>query len=234
MPIREDSSTLLTIAAMVPSLFLLYKIYQWDRTEKEPKGLLLKLFLLGALSIIPAVIVELIGTSICMNLFGEGTLLFNLALFILVVGPAEEGFKLLFLRLGSWRNKAFDTMFDGIIYALFVSMGFALFENIGYVQSLGWQAAIVRALTAIPAHASFSVFMGIWYTTAKQCELRGDLPGKKANLQKAFIIPALIHGIYDTIPSIELSSFIFVFFMVVVFTRAYRIVQMMSKSDLPL
>ena len=236
MPIQEQPSTLLTIAAILPSLFLIYKVYQWDKTEKEPKGLLLSLFILGALSILPAVFFELVGTRILLSFFEENSFWMVIAMFILVVGPVEEGLKYFFLKKRSWKHKAFDSMFDGIIYALVVSMGFALFENIGYVQQMGLYAAFIRALTAIPAHATFSVFMGIWYAYAKQCENRGDIKGMKSNLTKAFLIPACIHGIYDTIPSLNIpgSEFIFIVFILFLFRKAYNLVKETAQNDIPL
>jgi hypothetical protein len=44
----------------------------------------------------------------------------------------------------------FSQKFDGIVYAVFVSMGFAAIENIMYVFDYGYQTGLVRAFTAVP------------------------------------------------------------------------------------
>ena len=49
----------LFVAAVIPSVFILLLIIKKDRFEKEPFRLLLATFILGALSIIPAVFIEL-------------------------------------------------------------------------------------------------------------------------------------------------------------------------------
>ena len=63
----------------------------------------------------------------------------------------------------SWRNPNFNYLFDAVVYAVFVSLGFAAFENIKYVFTYGLSVALTRAVTAVPGHLSFSVFMGIFY-----------------------------------------------------------------------
>jgi hypothetical protein len=55
---------LLIILASLPGILLIAYVYKQDKIEKEPKGLLIKLMLFGVLSIIPAVIAELIGGAI--------------------------------------------------------------------------------------------------------------------------------------------------------------------------
>ena len=77
-----------------------------------------------------------------------------------MVALTEEA-KFIALRYYAFRNKNFNEPFDGIIYAVYISMGFA-FVNILYVSQGGMQVAILRTFTAVPAHAMFAVMMGYY------------------------------------------------------------------------
>lgn len=72
-----------------------------------------------------------------------------------VVALIEEFSKYIIVRYYNQPRKWFNEPFDGIIYAVMVSMGFAAFENILYVLQGGFEVALLRAFTAIPAHATF-------------------------------------------------------------------------------
>lgn len=83
----------------------------------------------------------------------------------------------MFLHARTWRNPNFNYRFDGIVYAVFVSLGFAAFENIQYVLHYGLSVALPRAIFAVPGHMSFAVFMGLFYGRAKLYEAWGDGAG---------------------------------------------------------
>ncbi|MBP3853894.1 MAG: PrsW family intramembrane metalloprotease, partial [Erysipelotrichaceae bacterium] len=162
-PTYQSGGFLTILAAVIPAVFLLYKVYQYDRTEKEPTSLIVSLVMLGVLSTFCAIATEQFGIGLLSNIFAQDSILFRFFMFFFVVGLSEEGFKFLFLKRRTWNDPNFDTTYDGIIYAVAVSLGFALFENIMYVGRFGLEVAAVRAVTAIPGHACFSVFMGVWY-----------------------------------------------------------------------
>ena len=89
-------------------------------------------------------------------------MLYQIILYFVIVAIAEESSKYFFLKKRTWNNPEFNCQYDGVVYAVFVSLGFALWENINYVLSYGFSTAIVRAITAIPGHACFGVFMGVF------------------------------------------------------------------------
>jgi RsiW-degrading membrane proteinase PrsW (M82 family) len=91
--------------------------------------------------------------------------------------------------------------------------------------------ALVRAVTAVPGHACFGVFMGIFYGIAKKEERSGYQQRSKAFRVLAVIVPALIHGAYDYIASTNSSTLVFVLFIVVLFVLAYWLVDRASKND---
>ena len=81
---------LLVLAALIPAVVLIIYIYRMDRVEREPKGVILKLFLLGALSTLPAVIVEIVLESLLGRLLVPETFLYHLISSFVIVAGAEE------------------------------------------------------------------------------------------------------------------------------------------------
>lgn len=175
--------------AILPVVILLVYIYRKDKFQKEPIGLLLAALGMGMLSVLPIFFVERFLSS--LNPFdGVDGALYTA---FVVAGCVEEGFKLLFLYWLIWRNRYFDEYFDGIVYAVFVSLGFALVENVMYVFSGGLNTGIMRALLSVPAHFLFAVVMGYFFALAKFYRNR------TWNMLLAFIAPMLLHGIFDAL-----------------------------------
>ena len=153
----------------------------------------------------------------------------------LVVAVVEEGAKYLFLLWRTWRDPNFNFSFDGIVYAVFVSLGFAAFENISYVVGYGLTTAVARAVLAIPAHMGFAVFMGYFYARAKRCHDQGNVAGRRRNLWAAFLVAVLLHGFYDACALLGtvLSLLLFVAFVVAMYIIVIRLVKKESKADQP-
>jgi RsiW-degrading membrane proteinase PrsW (M82 family) len=108
-------------------------------------------------------------------------------------GFPEELSKLIILYWIVWKHKDFDQHFDGIIYAVFVSMGFALIENLMYVYEGGLNVALMRAVLAVPGHGFFGVAMGYYFSLARF----HTGPKKTEFLAKCLLVPAILHGLYD-------------------------------------
>lgn len=157
--------------------------------------------------------------------------LYDILLYFGVVAFSEEGAKYFMLRRRSWQHPEFNCQYDGVVYAVFVSLGFALWENISYVLHYGFQTAVVRALTAIPGHACFGVFMGVFYGIAKKYEARGVPDTAMTFRMLAVLFPALLHGAYDYIASMENGDWYFVIFIAVLFALSYFLVSRMSRRD---
>ena len=223
----------LILAAVLPAAYLMIKVYRSDRLEREPAWLVISLVLLGMISTALAGTAEQLGDRILSYFFTEESTAYKALFFFLIVGPAEEGFKYAVLRWRTWRHPAFDCQYDGVVYAVFVSLGFALWENIGYVLMYGMQTAVARALPAVPGHACFGVFMGVWYGMAKRREGAGDAAGSKRMRVRALLIPALLHGFYDFVASRESAagSLVFIVFVILMFVTAYRLVRHVSDND---
>jgi len=223
-------------AALLPALFLLVYIYRKDRVEKEPFALLLSLFLCGVASALCAGVVEGILEPVLGWLIPPGTVLHTVILAFVVVAMVEEGAKYAFLKRRTWNHPAFDCRFDAIVYAVFVSLGFAAYENILYVFHYGLSTALLRAVTAIPAHMSFAVFCGVFYGRAKRCALNGREADAHWNLQIAYVAAVVFHGFYDACAMIGTvsSSLLFLGFVVMMFVAVFKLVKRESYLDQPM
>ena len=198
----------LLLSAIAPALIVIIYINAKDKYEREPKSVLLISFLLGA--IVSVVITTILYVFFdffipITNEFSIGQMLFKA---FVVVALSEEFSKYIIVRYYSQKHKAFNEPFDGIVYAVMVSMGFAMVENLIYVFQGGYEVAIVRAFTAVPAHATFGVLMGYFMGKAK-------FSGKRISDNLiGLLLAILFHGIYDFflfidfIPGIWISAFI--------------------------
>ena len=224
---------ILILAAVVPAIFLMVKVYRSDRLERESPALLRRLAVAGVLSSLLALVEERILSAILGAAVPSGTVLYNVILYFGIVALSEESSKYIFLKKRTWRSPEFNCQYDGVVYAVFVSLGFALWENISYVMNYGFSAAVVRAVTAIPGHACFGVFMGIFYGIAKKHERRGEEGKAKLYGALSLLVPALLHGAYDYIASLQQmqSGWYFVIFIAALFTVTFTLIDQSSEND---
>jgi RsiW-degrading membrane proteinase PrsW (M82 family) len=109
------------IAAFAPALAWLFFFLREDAVHPEPRRLIAKVFIAGALVSVPTFLVQSGFDSL---LRGEFTVLVVLLAFI------EELFKFGAAWLVVRRDKAFDEPVDAMIYMVAASLGFATVENI--------------------------------------------------------------------------------------------------------
>jgi RsiW-degrading membrane proteinase PrsW (M82 family) len=211
------------LASLAPVFIILFYIYFRDKYEKEPLGLLIKALLLGIVIVIPVIFVE----RMLMTMMPQSSKVAAAAYHAFVVaGSTEELFKFLVLYLLVWKNPNFNEKFDGIVYAVFVSLGFAGVENVLYVMDGGMQTALTRALTAVPAHAIFGITMGYYLGIAHMYK---ELKGKY--LARALLVPILLHGIYDFILMVEIDWLLLLFVPFVITLYIMGIKKMKVLSD---
>ncbi|MBQ7455926.1 MAG: PrsW family intramembrane metalloprotease [Clostridia bacterium] len=223
----------LIAAAVLPAAALLIYVYKKDRLEPEPKSLLLRLLVMGVLATSAAAFVERIGLNLLAQVFDEYSLPCIIIFNMLIVAPAEELAKYLLLRWRTWNSPHFNCSFDGVVYAVFVSLGFALWENIDYVTSYGLSVAAIRAVTAVPGHCAFAIFMGAWYGQAKRREAAGDAAGCRRCLRTGVRTAILLHGLYDVFASLATpeGAWIFFAFILVMFVIAFRLLRAKARAD---
>ena len=225
--------------AILPAIFFMIYIYRNDDKEKEPPLLLLKCIIGGLLSVPIAIILEMIAEAVVIYLLENvvsATRVNYGVLTAIFVGLIEEGAKFFFLYRFTWKDKAFNYRFDGIVYAVFVSLGFAALENVFYVFNYGTGVALQRALLTIPGHMSFAVYMGLYYGHAKVSEAVNNPDAKSLNLKAAYAFAVLLHTIFDATLMVEsdIGLIIFFIFVIILDIVVYRTIRFESKNDIPI
>jgi RsiW-degrading membrane proteinase PrsW (M82 family) len=213
----------LLILAIAPSMLIIAYVYFKDKFEKEPWTLLLKNFILGGtVSVLLTFIIGGLLTKFLPTLKSNNILdMFIKAFF--VVALVEEFSKYLIVRFAAQRNKEFNEPYDGIVYAVAVSMGFAALENVLYVYSYGFETGLFRAFTAVPAHATFAILMGYYMGKAKFSENRFLLN------MIGLGVATLFHGAYDFflfinfVPGIALGAFASLFVGILLSRKAMKL-----------
>ena len=212
----------LLLLAVAPVFTIIIYIYFQDKYEKEPSGLLILNFLFGAIVSIIIVTVLYLITGRLIPITDEFSIWQQFVQAFFVVALAEEFSKYVIVKYFAQPKKAFNEPYDGIIYAVMVSMGFACTENIMYVLQGGFETAILRAFTAVPAHATFGILMGFYMGKAKFSNNRIML-----NITGLFLA-VLFHGAYDHflfiafIPGISIGAFISLIIGVILSRKAIK------------
>lgn len=180
------------IIALAPAVILSIILIRKDKNP-EPLRWLLAAVGLGML-VVPAVLfLSYFGLpDISADTFSGAFM----SSFISAAIP-EEGFKFIALYILASKCKHFDEIFDGVVYAVCIGMGFAGVENILYVTGADGDwffIGISSALLSVPAHYAFAVIMGSffavgWFYRSKRTIF----------LAAALILPIIVHGLYDTL-----------------------------------
>ena len=180
--------------ALAPALALALYIYWKDKHEKEPIGVLVVCFVLGSLACLPAGFFNQIGAEVLgFDFDGKNGIAVSFFMAFCVVGFGEELCKYIVLVLYALRKPSFNEPFDGIVYAVMISLGFAALENVFKVQDGGVGVAFARMLTAVPMHAAFGVLMGYQVGLSKFMN-----QSVQTNVSlKGLFLAVFFHGAYD-------------------------------------
>ncbi|MFM7683847.1 MAG: PrsW family glutamic-type intramembrane protease [Bacteroidota bacterium] len=182
----------LLISSIAPALIIMYLIYKQD-LDKEPSQMLVKAFFGGFLAIAITLVIAL-PLGMFESAVPSGFLRSFYKAFFCAGIPEEFAKWLIFYWLIK-KAPHFDQYYDGILYAIFISMGFALVENILYVMPRGIGVAFIRAVVSVPGHMLFVIPMGYYLSLSKFEQ------GKEAANYRmlSLVIPMLLHGTFDFI-----------------------------------
>lgn len=204
----------LILLAIAPIIVAILWIYLKDKYEKEPKKLLAKFFILGAILSILGIVIE--EYLIKINIFTGYSYIFYMS--FIVAALTEEGLKAMILIPNLLKEKSFNEKLDGIIYSIFLSLGFATVENIIYVLfediKIAFEVGIIRGIISIPAHVVFGLTMGYYISKYK---FSSETTQKRKYLSLALLYPILLHGVFDFILMIQYRWSIIVFIIYIVF-----------------
>jgi len=201
--------------AVAPVLICVFYVYIRDKYEKEPIKLLAVGVVLGVAITFPIVQTE----NFVMRFTPDsGVLAESFFLSFVNASLVEEAFKFAILFFLIWRNRNFNERFDGIVYAVFISLGFAGLENVLYVFNPdmgGAETALARAVFSVPGHALFGVAMGFYFAMARFAE--APKARRAWYFSMALAVPLLLHGVYDFILMSDMPYLMVVFVLYVVY-----------------
>ncbi len=230
-------SDLLLLIAILPVILLGLYIYKKDR-NKEPNSLLVKLFVSGILSCFLVLAISEITAiffPFVKNIESSMNFIeFSFYIFIFIA-LTEEFCKWLMTYGIGYQNKEFDEIYDIVVYAVFVALGFAAFENILYVFGIGSVAiGVFRGLLAIPGHVCDGIAMGYYLSLAKYHEKAGNQKEAKKNKIKSIWIPTLYHGIYDycCLTGTSLILILFLVFIIFLYTTSIKKVKILAQENI--
>lgn len=239
---------IISLAALIPVVIFCWYIYSKDKQEKEPIGLLVLLFLVGAVAYLPAILVENSLIGVIDKIFSAGIeysltgfktfktqstfVFYGLVSAFFAIALTEEIIKCVLLYFITHKNKNFDHLFDGVVYAAFLSLGFAAAENIFYAIRDGWGVFFLRSLTSLTSQMTFGVLMGFFYTMWKTFSIAA---GKEKNLESqgmikikrpfntkiwimlCMIVPVVLHGCYVFLSYFTSAVMTIIFYTFVLF-----------------
>ncbi|HLS08610.1 glutamic-type intramembrane protease PrsW [Lentibacillus sp.] len=173
-------------AGIAPAFTLMAFFYLKDRFT-EPLSLMVKTFLFGALLVFPIMFIQ-------YGLSAENVSNSSFIQSFFLSGLLEEFFKWFIFIYIIFHHTDFDAHYDGIVYAVSISLGFATVENILYLLTNGIDYAFSRALFPVSSHALFGVMMGYHFGKAKMGNAH-----KNQHILLALVVPFLLHGTYNYI-----------------------------------
>jgi RsiW-degrading membrane proteinase PrsW (M82 family) len=184
------------LSGALPALLLMWLVDRLDARRPEPRGTRRLVVLAGMLSVIPALVLEVMIPALAAGRI-EPEMTYQGSSFqaFVVAAGIEEACKIGMVYWVVWRRPEFDERMDGIVYASRAGLGFALVENVLYLlrqhtlqgQLIVW---VERALLAVPGHAMWTGMIG-----AMAARRRFD--GTGLGLFGGYLLAVAFHGAYD-------------------------------------
>lgn len=184
------------LLSLLPCVLWLWYFSSRSRYKRPAVRVLGMTFLLGALSTIPALALNLLGQSLLISIFGRTQFSHILVLF-LVVGPIEELLKLSVVYFYAYRRQEFDEPLDGVIYSATAALGFAAIENVVYLAQNDPMLVLLRGPLSNPGHALFSALWGLSLSKARAAP---NLVGERLPvIARGLLYASLLHSLFDTL-----------------------------------
>lgn len=180
---------------LASALLWMHYVQVKDRRQPEPRRRLLIAFLLGLVawgfSALGFMALEALGVPDVMFNERPWTAVYCFG----IIGPLEEGAKVLMAYWFAFRWREFDEPIDGFVYASAISLGFASVENLYNIPELGWQEQLARTAALPLTHMLFSAIWGFGIGHARFCVPRAS---RRILWQVGSIALGMFaHGLYD-------------------------------------
>jgi RsiW-degrading membrane proteinase PrsW (M82 family) len=211
-----------------PAIFWMAYFYYKDRKQPEPLINLIEAFLLGfvfgflcflAYKQLPSLGLPAGFNQVVTDGEGRQILIYSLG----IVGPLEEFFKFLPFALFILRKRDLDEASDGVVYAAALAIGFASFENLGYLPTMTGLAFLGRAIASPLTHAIFSSIWGYFLARARSL-------GRSEFLAALFSLPlaAIVHGFFNVL---TVSSSLRIFSAILILVIWLGLIYLLEKKN---
>ena len=216
--------------AILPVFLIGKYVYKKD-VDKEPIKMVRRVFILGCISVIPALVFEMTFE----HYFPSKYMVTDFEIFLSVfIGIAliEEFCKWFMVMFSVYQDKEYNDFYDGIVYCVFSALGFACIENILYVFKFGIGTGLLRAVLSVPSHVCDGIIMGYFLSCAKRESKKSKIL-ESIYIVCSVIFPFLIHGMYDYFITIGDTSSVAAFFILVVliYIICIYLISKVSKND---
>ncbi len=192
----QDSSWQVALSGVIPALAAMWVVDRLDAKRPEPPKLRRLVAFVGMLSVIPAIILELVVMAFARGHIAPEVTYQGASFHAFCVAAIpEELCKILVVYWIVWRRPEFDERMDGIVYAARAGLGFALVENVLYLSGTTTlddqlRVWVLRAVLAVPGHAMWTGMIGAM-AARKRFDKRG------LGLLGGFFLGVAFHGAYD-------------------------------------
>lgn len=223
---------LVILLVLIPVYVFVRYIYYRDKIEKEPKMLIIILFILGIITVylsnyswnfivskIPEIKEEIGNDNKYIKFlisYGE-------------IGFIEETIKYIILVIIIYRNKNYNYEYDGIVYATAISLGFAFVEGIKYGMMNNLFITLVRSILTIPMHAVYGILMGYYLSKSKK-----NIQSRSFYyMYMALLVPIFIHGTSDYLLSTlnQKNLLIYIIYAMIIYIIVLKKIDETSRLD---
>jgi RsiW-degrading membrane proteinase PrsW (M82 family) len=177
------------------ALFWMHYVQSKDRLQPEPRARLLGAFGLGVVACVLSVLVfsGLDALGVPDVAFGERP--WTAVYCFGIVGPTEEGAKVLVACLVVHRWREYDEPIDGFVYAAAIALGFACMENLFDTSELSWQRQLAHTLALPITHVLFS---SVWGFGLAYARFSVSQPFRRRLWQIGSVaLSMFLHGLHD-------------------------------------
>ncbi len=216
------------LISLIPVALIVFVIYKLDLIEKENSKTLAVIFTGGCISYLVVKLMTMILTKFLPFILTYNYDEFSVMLIAFgAIAFIEEFSKYLVLNIFTWKNKKFNEVYDGVLFGVLISLGFAVVENRFYLLDADLSLLITRCIFSVPAHACFGIIMGYYYGYAKYYKSIDFNTGRYLyNKYCGFFIAMVLHGIYDYILSSTIENNVIIFLGFILFMLIFIIIKM--------
>lgn len=180
--------------ALAPAIALVWFFHARQAAAPQGKRVITALFVLGGVTAFLALVLNHNLEKYSALWMGAQELQLRLVFWLAGIGLNEEFAKLVVLLAVLYPRRDFTTPYQGLLGAATVALGFAAVENLFYLERYGTVVLLTRSLLTVPAHAFFSIPMGVLlYRSKRAVRIRA----KYGWLVAGLAISSLFHGSYD-------------------------------------